>query len=586
MNINKKTLQIFWKTSSEHALQRNLALIFPMLAVVVNAILAPYLLSLFIDKLQQGDVTLANNWPLIASYVGLIFLGEVILWRLALYMSWTFEVNGQRSLYLRIFNKLSHESLAFHANRFGGSLVSQANKLSGSFERFWDIIIWEIIPIFTTLFGSLITLTILGLWQYGIFLFIYALVFAFVVYFFSRFLAKRSQDEADAANAISGRLADIVTNAMTVKSFGREKEENKAAVGHLDDWRQKSTRLKWGIIGSTSAFSTMYTIGAGAAFIFATIAAEQKLASAGLVYLVFIYALNINRQLWQLNGVTRNYNRALGDSYEMTKILSTDTAVVDTSSKSIHAKKGLINFDSVGFSHDDGEGERVFDNFNLTIKSGERVGIVGHSGSGKTTLTRILLRFSDIDSGTITIDDQDISKVSQRSLHQAISYVAQEPLMFHRSLRENIAYGKPDASDEEILAAAKKAHALEFIDKLPDGLETTVGERGVKLSGGQRQRIAIARAILKNAPIMVLDEATSALDSESEKLIQSSLEDLMKNRTSIVIAHRLSTIAKLDRIIVLEDGVIKEDGSHQKLLAKDGIYAKLWNHQSGGFIED
>jgi ATP-binding cassette subfamily B protein len=212
--------------------------------------------------------------------------------------------------------------------------------------------------------------------------------------------------------------------------------------------------------------------------------------------------------------------------------------------------------------------------------------VVGHSGSGKTTLTRLLLRFSDIESGAIMIDGQDIGNVTQKSLRESIAYVPQEPMLFHRSLRENIAYGKPNATMKEITAAAEKANALEFIKKLPDGFETTVGERGVKLSGGQRQRIAIARAILKDAPILVLDEATSALDSDSEKLIQDALSKLMKGRTSIVVAHRLSTIAKLDRIIVLEDGQIAEQGSHDELLKQKGTYAKLWAHQSGGFIEE
>ena len=238
------------------------------------------------------------------------------------------------------------------------------------------------------------------------------------------------------------------------------------------------------------------------------------------------------------------------------------------------------------FTHDEGEGATLFSDFSLNIKPGEKVGLVGSSGSGKTTLTKLLLRLADIDSGEILIDKQNIAEATQASLHESIAYVPQEPLLFHRSVRENIAYARPEASDEEIREAAKKASALEFIEGLKDGFDTLVGERGVKLSGGQRQRIAIARAILKDAPILVLDEATSALDSESEKLIQASLETLMKDRTSIVIAHRLSTIAKLDRIIVLSDGKITEDGAHDKLLAMKGDYAKLWKHQSGGFIED
>jgi ATP-binding cassette subfamily B protein len=281
----------------------------------------------------------------------------------------------------------------------------------------------------------------------------------------------------------------------------------------------------------------------------------------------------------------RSYNRIMGDAYDMTEILALEPDVKDRSNKTLQVKNGGIVFNNVGFTHD-GDKKRLFDGFDLEIAPGERVGLVGRSGSGKTTLTRLLLRFSDIEAGEIAIDGQNITDVTQQSLRKAVAYVPQEPMLFHRTLSENIAYGKPKATKEEIREAAKQANALDFIEKLPEKFDTLVGERGVKLSGGQRQRIAIARAILKNAPILVLDEATSALDSESEKLIQDALEKLMKGRTSIVIAHRLSTIAKLDRIVVLEDGSIQEEGTHAALLQQKGIYAKLWSHQSGGFIEE
>jgi ATP-binding cassette subfamily B protein len=378
----------------------------------------------------------------------------------------------------------------------------------------------------------------------------------------------------------------MVTNVNTVKAFGREKEEYKVATHYINDWHNASNHLKWGVIKATSAFSSMTALGATGALFFATLGAEYGIVSVSIVYLMFIYSLNVNRQLWEMNHIMRMYNRVIGDAHEMTEILHTDFDLVDNSTNILDASQGKVVFDHVTFAHDNGKGEQVFKDFSLTIPAGQRIGVVGHSGSGKTTLTRILLRFSDIDNGTIKIDDQDIHDVTQKSLHEGIAYVAQEPMLFHRSLSENIAYGKQDATLQEIIAAAKKAHAYEFIRKLPGGFDTLVGERGIKLSGGQRQRIAIARAILKNAPILVLDEATSALDSKSEKLIQASLDELMKNRTSIVIAHRLSTIAKLDRIIVLENGKIAEDGTHAELIAKKGIYSNLWSHQSGGFIEE
>lgn len=584
--MQKKILQLFWHAADTYKWQRLLAITFPVLAVTVNSIAAPYVLSQFLDRLQAGKITFATTSDLIVLYAGLVILGEVILWRLALYFAWTFEVNSVRDLSKHVFDTLSHKELAFHANRFGGALVSQSTKFLGAFERFWDMIVWNVIPMVTVILGSIITLSIIGLWQYAILLVVYCIGFAAVVVVGSKFLASRNRNEAKASNTMYGYLADMVTNVGTVKAFGRENYEHTQFSNRARQWQNASTHLKWGVLQATAGFSIMYTVGTVGAFIFAVYAAQYGIASIGMIYLVFIYALNINRQLWEFNSITRTYNRVIGDADEMTKILALEDAIKDSSTNTLKATRGKVTFQDVGFTHDNGKGEEVFTNFNLTIPAGQRVGIVGHSGAGKTTLTNILLRFVDIDQGTITIDGQNIAHVSQQSLHEAVAYVAQEPMLFHRSLRENIAYGKLDATDADIKRAAAQAHATEFIEKLHDGYDTLVGERGVKLSGGQRQRIAIARAILKDAPILVLDEATSALDSESEKLIQDSLTTLMKKRTSIVIAHRLSTIAKLDRIVVLDDGRVAEDGTHAELLARNGIYASLWSHQSGGFIEE
>ncbi|HET6622403.1 MAG TPA: ATP-binding cassette domain-containing protein, partial [Candidatus Saccharimonadales bacterium] len=277
---------------------------------------------------------------------------------------------------------------------------------------------------------------------------------------------------------------------------------------------------------------------------------------------------------------------ALGEATTMTTIINTEIDVCDPAEpQKFSITKGRVVFDNVSFAHPDDKKDVLFTKLNLDIKAGQKIGLVGHSGSGKTTLTKLLLRFMDTDTGSITIDGHNIRDIAQTDLRSSIAYVPQEPLLFHRTLAENIAYAKPDASLEEIRSAADKANALEFIERLPHGFDTVVGERGIKLSGGQRQRIAIARAILKDAPVLILDEATSALDSESEKSIQQALSQLMKGRTAIVIAHRLSTIRKLDRIIVMETGMIREDGDHQQLIDQGGIYAHLWHHQSGGLIE-
>ncbi len=584
--MQKQALTTFVTYTNPYKVARALALLFPALAVIVNTIIAPYVLSLFMNRLQQGGITLTNSSHLIAIYAALLFVGEVVLWRLALYFCWTFEIKAIRSLYLAIFTKLSHEDMTFHANRFGGSLVSQSSKMTGAIERFWDMLIWSFVPMITTVIGSIVALLLQGLWQYAIFIAVYAIAFGAIVWFGSRFLQERNTREAQMSTKMSGYLADMVTNASTVKAFGREKHEASNAARHADDWYAASTKLKWGVIRTTTGFSTLLATGSIGAFIFAVYAAERHIATVGTIYLVLVYTLNVSRQLWEMNNVIRTYNRVIGDAHDMTEILSKPYELVDHTTKKLVAKKGAITLDDVSFAHDNGEGAHIFNGLELTIPAGQRVGVVGHSGSGKTTLTRLLLRFSDLDRGKILIDDQDISQVTQESLHRSIAYVAQEPILFHRTLAENIAYGRPKASRAQIIRAAKLAHAWEFIQDLPDGLDTMVGERGVKLSGGQRQRIAIARAILKDAPILVLDEATSALDSESEKLIQASLDELMDGRTSIVIAHRLSTIAKLDRIIVLDHGKIIEDGTHHELLATNGTYANLWSRQSGGFLEE
>ena len=274
----------------------------------------------------------------------------------------------------------------------------------------------------------------------------------------------------------------------------------------------------------------------------------------------------------------------LAEAEEMTLVLNLPHQIIDTpNAKRLKVKDGKIKFDKVSFKYDDGE--EIIKNIDFEIKPGQTVALVGLSGSGKSTLTKLLLRLYDVTSGKILIDNQDISKVNQESLRKNVSLVPQEPILFHRNLMENIRYGRFEASDEEVKKAAKLAYCDEFVSKLKDGYHSMVGDRGIKLSGGERQRVAIARAILKNSPILVLDEATSSLDSESEKYIQKSLTNLMKNKTVLIIAHRLSTIRKVDRIIVISDKKIVEDGTHNQLIKlKNGVYRKLWQIQVGGFI--
>lgn len=583
--MQKETLKLFWRFTKPQAKRRNFALIGVVLATIIESYVAPFVLSQFINLLQTGTITVEVAMPYVLTYGGLLLASTVILWRFTLYAVWTFEVRSMRGLAGAILDHLMAHSLNFHANRFGGSLISQSTKLTGSLERFWDLVIWDFLPIVA---GITAATTILSFvyWQYAVFLLMFSLIFSTAVYFGSRFLAKRSERETAAWNKLNGFIADVITNISTVKAFGAERAEHARMSERTREWSERSLGTMRGFLGVSAVWSILITVINVGALLFAVMASTQHAMSIGTIYLMLTYTLTVGQKLWQVNHVMRQYNTIMGDAHEMVQNLQLTPDIRDESNTRLVAKSGEIALTNVSFAHDGGAGVRIFNDFNLVIKQGERVGVVGHSGSGKTTLTRLLLRFSDIDSGAITIDGQDISKVTQDSLHTAIAYVPQEPLLFHRSLADNIAYGKPDATRADIIRAAKRAHAWEFIQELSDGLDTLVGERGIKLSGGQRQRIAIARAMLKDAPILVLDEATSALDSESETLIQASLDKLMKHRTSIVIAHRLSTIAKLDRIVVLENGEVVEDGTHSELLERNGIYAKLWSHQSGGFIEE
>ena len=584
---SKEIFRLFWKTSEPYKHRRNLAIFFAMLTLVVTIFVGPLIIAQLLSIIQHNQLHDAKNlWTLIALYSVSGLWSSVIGWRLVLYLVWTFETAMQRDLYAQCFSKLTNQTLFFHSNKFGGSLVSQTNKLVGAVESFWDTIIWSVLPLVISLVGSIIVLSTL-LWQYALFLLIFSIVFSIVVYYGSKPMAKLTKKEAKSSNKLNGQLADVISNVLAVKSSGAEATEQKFFTKTVNSWRDSSLDVMRGFLKVSTIYSSINMVIKIGAIAFAVYAAQNNLVSVASVYLIITYTGSVAHELWNMNGIMRNYNRIIGNANDMVEILQTPTTLIDKSDSKLKVTNGEISMDKITFTHDEGQGDTLFHDFSLDIKPGEKIGLVGASGSGKTTLTKLLLRFADIDSGKITIDGQDISEVTQASLRAKIAYVPQEPLLFHRSVRENIAYGRPDATDAEIEEAAKKAGAYDFIIGLKDGFDTMVGERGIKLSGGQRQRVAIARAILKDAPILVLDEATSALDSESEALIQKSLETLMENRTSIVIAHRLSTIAKLDRIIVLKNGKIVEDGSHDELINKKrGVYAKLWARQSGGFIEE
>ncbi len=587
-SVAKRTLYYYWQSSKKYKWYALGTIISTPIVVLIRTTLIPLIFAEMIDIISSGiaaDQIIPVLLPKGITLISLYLIGSAILGWFRVYWCWKYELLALYDLGTVCFNAISTQSMRFHSDRFSGSLVSQTNKFIGSFERFFDLIIFDILYLVSMIvFFMVVLIPRSPLFAFSLLAFIAIYVLCSALSF--KKISHLSKERAEAENKQTGQLADSVSNILSVKSYGRESHERhryanfnrasyNAGIAQMNATMKRDLAFNFVNIGIIAVLVAFMMAGSP---IFGL--------SVSTLILIVNYSMNIMGELWNVNNIFKHINRVFGDAHEMTIILDTKDDVKDIpGATELRVKNGKIDFKNIHFQHADAK-EAIFDNFSLSIKPGERVGLVGISGSGKTTLTKLLLRFADVESGEILIDGQNISKVQQISLRENIAYVPQETSLFHRSIAENIAYAKPDASQKEIERAAKLANAHDFIMTLPDGYQTLVGERGIKLSGGQRQRIAIARAILKDAPILVLDEATSALDSESEALIQDALEKLMHGRTSIVVAHRLSTIASMDNIVVLEAGKIIEQGTHRQLIKKDGAYNKLWSRQSGAFLEE
>lgn len=583
MSTNTFTLKLYWEQIKKYKPSFFTMLIGIPIALLLFDTLLPYFLSQAIGTLTTHDTDKLHQYLLLAAAAA--FVG-VIVNLIAFQAAIRHESNVRHELVKSTIAQLLNKDHDFFANQKVGALTGKFIDFINAHVGLQDLVILRTLSFLITT-GSGIAILFFSSPIIGFIVLTLIIALLIQIRLSIKLRKPLRMTRKELIGELNGATADTISNNLTVKTFARETYEVQQISNLSQRYKQAYTKdFRWMSIEGSLRLGVMAVMQIIAISTLASLLFSGSI-ELGIAIFAIAYLQRIASQLFTLGDIVNGYDKFFLQAAPMSEILQQDTLVHDIrKAKPLVINKAKIEFTSVSYAYDDAKQNTIIDSINLSIPPGQKVGLIGHSGAGKTTITKLLLRFADIDAGKITIDDQDIATITQSSLRENIAYVPQEPLLFHRTLRENIAYSKPEANDKEIMAAAKKANALNFIKQLPEGLDTVVGERGVKLSGGQRQRIAIARAILKNAPILVLDEATSALDSESEKLIQDALEKLMKGRTSIVIAHRLSTIAKLDRIIVLDQGAIAEDGTHQQLLNNGGIYAKLWSHQSGGFIEE
>ncbi len=576
---------------------------FPMLVVgfALSIILAIIEVRVFayvgqlVDILAKADRATfweTNKWQLLF-YAGLAMLFQPIVTAVAD----SIENQGLRGNFAMRIRWLAHrymlrQSMDFFHNEFAGRVATKVMQAALGVRdvvmKLTQVIAWVVM-----FFVSAVASFIANDWRLAIPLLVWLFLYGLTMRYFVPRLGKLSEKQADMRSVVTGRVVDTYTNMPTVKLFAhasREDEYAKESMGWMLEAVQKSMRVSTQMNIALNLINAMLLSGTAAMAVWLwydnAITVGAIAFSVGLVYRMLGMA---HWMLWEIASLFEDF----GVVKDGVDTIARDHSVTDVSkAKNLIVTNGKIEFKTLHFNYGKvvEDGREIIAGLNLTIKPGEKVGLVGRSGAGKSTIANLLLRFYDVGSGSIAIDNQNIAEVTQESLRAAIGLVTQDTSLLHRSVRDNIRYGRPDASEDEIIEAAQKAHAEEFIAHLVDpggrrGLEAHVGERGVKLSGGQRQRVAIARVLLKNAPILILDEATSALDSEVEAAIQENLNMLMEGKTVIAVAHRLSTIAAMDRLVVMDKGKIVEEGTHAQLLKKKrGIYASLWARQSGGFL--
>lgn len=591
---NQETKRVGTRRVISYFRKMTLARKWPFIVAAVGMIitsLANLMLPIYYTKIidiVQVDTTSRLGliptliWILIA--MAIVEICSLVWWRMVGFGAVNLEPRVIRRIYEQCFAYIHRHSFSFFTNNFSGALVKKINKLAWSFENVMDNFLFNILRMIIFLPFILVVVRKKDA-TIGLVFLAFILIFGFFQYLFFKWNTPYEVRSNIQDSKTTGELADTITNNFNILTFASAPREIKR-FGLVIRERERLTKVKWMRAEWMFSFSSLLILFFEIGTIYLAIQARGVGAiSAWVIILIQIYIFKLFDQLFNIRNILKQMNRAIGESSEMLAILDEPHEIVDHSDAALNVEAGRVEFVNIHFAYADGKA--IFNDLDLRIKPGEKVAIVGQSGSGKTTLVKLLFRFYDIQWGKILVDGQDIAQVTQDSLRGNISMVPQDTVLFHRSIKENIAYGNPDASEEEIIAAAKMARCHEFISKMKSWYDTLVGERGIKLSWGERQRVAIARAILENKRILVLDEATSSLDSESEQLIQEAMDEVMKNKTTIVIAHRLSTIMKMDRIIVMDNWRIMEKWSHKELLANpDSIYKRLRDIQSGWFISN
>lgn len=559
-----------------------------MTVTIVMELLYPLLQGWLVDTITVG---ISNVQFTKALWIVFFLFMEGVIYHTALrvahFLNCYSDSRVERLVAAETLNHVQHLSSDWHTNSFAGSIVTKIKRAMRATHAFYDIICYDLYPTVGIVIGLIILISIRQ-WTLGLIFGLFALAYTILsITLAMKYVAPANRAANTEDSKLGGILADTLSSNATVKSFAGEKRESQYFDKVSKQWMHVAAEswMRGNIMALLQNILNnvlKVTVLMGSVWFW-----YQGRFSAGDVAFIFSGYMQLTGYLRSIGDRIRDLNQSINDMEDVIEIWMEPRQIKDRAdAKKLNVKEGGIVFEKIQFRYE-GQKHNLFENFSLTIHPGEKIALVGHSGSGKSTFVKLIQRLYDLDHGKILIDGQNIKHITQKSLRANIGLVPQDPILFHRSLAENIAYGQPYATQEQIEAAAKKAHAHEFIQRLQLGYQTLVGERGIKLSGGERQRVAIARAILADTPILILDEATSSLDSASEKLIQDALVNLMKKRTSIMIAHRLSTIKSADRILVFEHGKIVEEGKHSELVKKtNGVYRRLYELQAGGFLRE